>query len=105
MNHSATPKAIFTKVHNCTCNLNVYIFYLRFALGLIHGDRCDRKTPKKIFYSSNPPFLFVEISNTVTVCRNARFDVILTSDTIIKEISLRKLSCYESLVDIEVSKH
>ena len=29
-----------------SCNLNVYIFYLRFALGIIHGDSCDRKTPK-----------------------------------------------------------
>ena len=47
-NHSATPKTILTKVHDCTCNLNVYIFYLRFALGIIHGDRCDRKTPKTI---------------------------------------------------------
>ena len=28
---------------NCSCNLNVYIFYLRFALGIIHGDRCARK--------------------------------------------------------------
>ena len=32
----------------CMCNLNVYIFYLRFALGIIYGDRCDRKTPKTI---------------------------------------------------------
>ena len=48
VNRSATPKAILTKVHDCTCNLNVYIFYLRFALGIIHGDRCDRKTPKTI---------------------------------------------------------
>ena len=32
----------------CSCNLNDYIFYLRFALGIIHGDRCDRKTPKTI---------------------------------------------------------
>ena len=32
----------------CTCNLNVYIFYLRFALGIINGDHCDRKTPKTI---------------------------------------------------------
>ena len=48
VNHSATPKAILTKVHDCTCNLNVYIFYLRFALGIIHGERCDRKTPKTI---------------------------------------------------------
>ena len=29
---------------NCTCNLNIYIFYLCFALGIIHGDCCDRKT-------------------------------------------------------------
>ena len=32
----------------CSCNLNDYILYLRFALGIIHGDRCDRKTPKII---------------------------------------------------------
>ena len=29
-------------------NLNVCIFYLRFELGIIHDDRCDRKTPKTI---------------------------------------------------------
>ena len=34
----------------CSCNLNVYIFYFRFALGIIHGDRCDRKTPKKVLF-------------------------------------------------------
>ena len=48
VNHSATPNAVLTKVHDCTCNLNVYIFYLLFALVIIHGDRCDRKTPKTI---------------------------------------------------------
>ena len=32
----------------CSCNLNVYIFYLRFALRIINGDRCDRKTHKTI---------------------------------------------------------
>ena len=48
VNHSATSKAILTKVHDCTCNLNVYIFYLRFELGITHGDNCDRKTPKAI---------------------------------------------------------
>ena len=45
-NHSATSTTILTKMQKCTCNLNVYIFYLRFALGIIHGNRCDRKTPK-----------------------------------------------------------
>ena len=37
--------------------LNVYIFYLRFALGIIHGDRCDRKTPKTIVLFKLNPFL------------------------------------------------
>ena len=45
-NHSATSTTILTKMQICTCNLSVYIFYLRFALGIIHGDCCDRKTPK-----------------------------------------------------------
>ena len=32
----------------CTCNLNDIIFYFYFELGIIHGDHCDRKTPKTI---------------------------------------------------------
>ena len=32
----------------CSCNLNAYIVHLRFALGIIHDDRCDRKTSKTI---------------------------------------------------------
>ena len=68
VNHSATPKAILTKVHDCMCNLSVYIFYLRFALGIIHGDRCLRKNTKiKYFIQVNPLFSVFEISNTVTV--------------------------------------
>ena len=75
-------------------------------LGIIHGDRCDRKTPKNnLFIQVKPLFLVVEFSNTVTFIRNARFNVILTSVTIIKLGFLRKLFCNESLVDIEVSKH
>ena len=66
--HSATPKAILTKVHDCTYNLNVYIFYLRFALGIIHGDRCDRKNTKNNYsIQVTPLFSVVEISNTVIV--------------------------------------
>ena len=68
MNHFATPKAILTKVHDCTCNLNVYILYLRFALGIIHGDRCDRKNTKNNdFIQVNPLFSVLEISNSVTI--------------------------------------
>ena len=48
VNHSAATKAILTKMHDCMCNRNVYIFYMRFALGIFHGDRYDRKTPKTI---------------------------------------------------------
>ena len=68
LNHSATPKAILTKVHDCTCNLNVYILYLRFALGIIHGDLCDRKNTKNnYFILGNHLFSVAEISNAVTV--------------------------------------
>ena len=65
-------------------------FYLRFVLGIIDGDRCDGKTPKAIILYNLNPFLVVEFSNTVTFRRNARFDVILTSVTIIKQVFLRK---------------
>ena len=30
------------------CNLSDFIFYFCFELGIINGDRCDRKTPKTI---------------------------------------------------------
>ena len=63
------------------------------------------KHQKQLFYSSKIPFSVVEFSNTITFCRNARFDVIFTSVKIIKQGFPRKLFCYESLVDIEVSKH
>ena len=63
------------------------------------------KHQKQLFYSSKPPFSVVEFSNTVTFLRNARFDVILTSVAIIKQVFSRKFSCHESLVDIEVSEH
>ena len=63
------------------------------------------KHQKQFIYSSKTPFSVVEFSNTVTFGRNARFNVILTSVTIIKLGFLRKLFCNESLVDIEVSKH
>ena len=65
----------------------------------------QKNTKNNYFIQVNPPFSVVEFSNTVTFWRNAHFDVILTSVTIIKQGFLRKLFCYESLVDIEVSKH
>ena len=46
MNHSATFKAILailTKMH-----VQTECLYFLFALGIIHDDRCDRKTPKTI---------------------------------------------------------
>ena len=40
-------KQFLTKMLVQPERLNMY-FYLRFALGIIHGDRCDRKTRKTI---------------------------------------------------------
>ena len=77
---------------------------MRFPLGIINGDLLDRKTPNTFFYLLKPLFLVVEFSNTVTFWGNSGFDVILTSVEIIKQIFLRKIICYESRVDIEVSK-
>ena len=33
---------------NARATERLYIFYLHFALGIIRGYRCDRKTPKTI---------------------------------------------------------
>ena len=65
----------------------------------------QKNTKNNLFIQVKPLFSVVEFSNTVTFWRNARFNVILTSVTIIKLGFLRKLFCNESLVDIEVSKH
>ena len=62
------------------------------------------KHQKLSFIKEKPISSIVEFSNTDTFLRNACFDVILTSVTIIKQCFLRKLFFYESLVDIEVSK-
>ena len=41
-------KNIFRITHAKHSAASKYIFYLRFVLGIIHGDRCDRKTPQII---------------------------------------------------------
>ena len=39
-----------------------------FVLGIIYGDRCDRKNTKSnLFIQVRPIFLVVELSNTVTL--------------------------------------
>ena len=65
----------------------------------------QKNTKNNLLIEVKPFFSVVEFSNTVTFWRNARFNVILTSVTIIKLGFLRKLFCNKSLVDIEVSKH
>ena len=86
--------------------MHVQPVYLHFTLGIIHDDRFVRKNTKNnYFIQVKLLFSAVEFSNRVTFWRNSRFDVILTSITIIKHVFLRKLFCYESRVDIEVSKH
>ena len=83
------------------------LYYL-FAFCAMHypwWSLWQKNTKNNYFIQVNPLFSVLEISNTVTIWRNARFDIILTPVTMIKQIFLRKLFCYESLVDIEVSKH
>ena len=63
------------------------------------------KHKNNCFIQVKPPFLAVEGSATVTFLRNARCDVILTSATIIKQVFICKLFCYESLVAIDVSNY
>ena len=89
-----------------SCNLNVYFFLFVFcARNYPWWSLWQKNTQNNCFIKKNNPFLVVEVSNAVTFWRNARFDVILTSGTIIEQIFLRKLFCYESLVDTELSKH
>ena len=75
VNHSAKSKAILTKIPMQP--ERIYIFYLCFALDIIHADCLDRKTPpKKKIYSSKIPFfrsfnletllLFEEILNLMS---------------------------------------
>ena len=104
--HSAASKAILltlTKMH-----VQPERLYFLFAFCARHypwWSLWQKNTRNNYFIQVKPLFLAVEFSNTVTFWRNARFDVILTSATIIKQGFLRKLFCFESLVDIEVSKH
>ena len=51
----------------------------------------QKNNKNNYFIKVNPLFSVVKFSNTITFWRNARFDVILTSFTIIKQDFLRKL--------------
>ena len=46
--HSAASKAILLTLTKMHVQPERLYFYLRFGLGIIHGDRCDRKTQKII---------------------------------------------------------
>ena len=79
-------KAILQK---CTCNLGAYIFHLRFALGIIHGDSCDRKTPKTIvLFKLNNFFRSLNFITPLLFEEMLVFDAILTSVTIIEQVFL-----------------
>ena len=101
--HSATSKAILTKMH-----MQPERLYFLFCFCTRHypwWSLWQKNTKNNYLIQVKPPFSVVELSNIVAFWRNARFDVLATSVTIIKHFFLRKLYCYESLVDIEVSKH
>ena len=93
----------FWKMHVQAERLN--FLFLFFARHYPWWSLWPKNTQNNLFIRVKPLFLVVEFSNTVTFWRKARFNVILTSVTIIKLDILCKLFCNESLVDIEVSKH
>ena len=102
-NQSARPNAILTKM--LVQLEHLYFLFAFCARNYPWWSLWQKNTKNNCFIQVKPPFLVVEVSNTVTFWRNAPYDVILTSVTIIKQGFLRKLFCYESLVDTEVSKH
>ena len=83
----------------------LYFLFLFCARHYPWWSLWQKNTKNKLFIQVKPPFLVVEFSNTATFWRNDRFNVILTSVTIIKLGFLCKLFCNESIVDIEVSNH
>ena len=81
-NQSATSNAILTKMP-----VQLECLYFLFAFcprNYPWWSLWQKNTKNKCFIQVKPPLLVVEVSNTVTFWRNARFDVILTSVTIIK---------------------
>ena len=83
----------------------LYFLFLFCARHYPWWSLWQKNTKNDLSIQVKPLFLVVEFSNTDTFWINARFNVILTSVTIIKLGFLRKLFCNEPLVDIEVSKH
>ena len=63
------------------------------------------KHQNQLFIQAKPFFRSFNLVTPLLFEKDFRFDVKLTSVTIIKQDFLHKLFCYESLVDIEVSKH
>ena len=101
--HSPTSKAILTK--KLVQPERLYFLYAFCARNYPWWSLWQKNTPNNCFIQVKSTFSVVEVSNAVTFWRNAPFDVILTSVTITKQVFLRQLFCYESLVDIEVPKH
>ena len=83
----------------------LYFLFLFCARHYPWWSLWQKNTKNNLFIQEKPLFSVVEFSNTITFLRNVRFNVILTSVTIIILGFIRKLFCNETLVDIEVSKH
>ena len=80
-NQSATSNAILTKM--LVQLERLYFLFAFCARNYPWWSLWQKNTKNNCFIQVKPPFLVVEVSNTVTFWRNARFDVILTSVTII----------------------
>ena len=56
-NHSATPNANLTKLHVQPKRLYFLFAFCARHYPWCHGDRCDKKHQKQLFYSSKTPFV------------------------------------------------
>ena len=104
--HSATSKAILPKI--LVQQEHLY-FLFAFCARNYPCWSLWQKTPKTIvLFKLNPlfrPLKLVTLLLFEEMLVLTSYYVILTSVTIIKQGFLRKLFCYEPLVDTEISKH
>ena len=93
----------------CTCSLAAWTSIFSICVCARHYPCLSswQKITKNLNYiiQVKPIFWLLNSVTLLLFKEMLGFDGIITSVTIMKQVVLRKLSCFESLFDIEVSKH